>query len=127
MAGSSEHSKGGRKGRNPKGGGNKANPRYANGTRRREVQARLRARHDPCAICGQPIDYDLPPEHPMSFTVDEIVPVSHGGSPYDMDNVQAAHRICNIKRGDRPMGEVRDPHSPFKPVNDATLPQSREW
>ena len=103
------------------------NPRKANGHRRRQVQARLRARHDPCAICGRPIDYDLPPGHPMSFTVDEIVPVSMGGSPYDIANVQAAHLICNQRRGNRPMNEVLDPHSTFKVANDATLPLSRDW
>ena len=26
----------------------------------------------PCAICGMPIDYDLPAGDPMSFEVDEI-------------------------------------------------------
>ena len=105
----------------------KPDPRKANGHRRRQVRDRLRARHDPCAICGQPIDYDLPPDDPLSFTVDEIVPVSLGGSPYDMANVQAAHRICNIRRGNRSMESLKDPASRFKPVNDLTLPVSRDW
>ena len=42
----------------------------------------------------------------MSFEVDEIVPVSKGGSPYDRANVAPAHRICNQRRGNRPLGEV---------------------
>lgn len=62
----------------------------------------------------------------MSFTVDEIVPVSLGGSPYEMSNLQAAHLICNQRRGNRPMSEVQNPHTAFKVVNDATLPRSRE-
>ena len=41
----------------------------------------------------------------MSFEVDEIVPVSMGGSPFDRDNVDAAHRICNQKRGNTPVSQ----------------------
>lgn len=37
----------------------------------------------------------------MSFEVDEIVPVSLGGSPFDRSNVQPAHRICNQRKGNR--------------------------
>lgn len=46
-----------------------------------------------------PIDYSLPAGDPMSFEVDEIVPVSKGGDPLDRGNVAAAHRICNQRRG----------------------------
>lgn len=52
-----------------------------------------------------PIDYSLPAGHPMSFEVDEIVPVSMGGSPFDRDNVDAAHRICNQRRGNKPAAQ----------------------
>ncbi len=38
--------------------------------------------------------------HPMSFVVDEIVPVSQGGDPLDFRNTQPAHWICNARRGD---------------------------
>ena len=79
----------------------KRNPRTANGTARRSVRAWLRAQGRPCAICGQPIDYSLPPGHPLSFEVDEIIPVSLGGSPVDRANVQPAHRICNQRKGNR--------------------------
>ena len=86
------------------------NIRYANGNARRKVRARLKARGDVCGICGKPIDYSLgmitDPKtgkrrpHPMSFVVDEVVPVSKGGSPYDINNCRAAHWICNARRGD---------------------------
>lgn len=62
----------------------------------------------------------------MSFECDEIVPVSKGGSPYDIRNVQAAHRICNERRGNRDMGDVRERRMPIV-ANGATLPLSREW
>ena len=51
--------------------------------------------------CAYLTDYDLPAGDPMSFEVDEIVPVSLGGSPIDPNNVQPAHRICNQRKGNR--------------------------
>lgn len=86
------------------------NARYANGSRRRAIQKRWRAIGAPCAICGKPIDYSLGMvtdertgkrrPHPMSFVVDEIVPVSKGGDPLDFANTRPAHWICNARRGD---------------------------
>lgn len=83
--------------------------RYANGHARREVRAWLRAQCLPCHICGRTIDYDLPAGDPWSFEVDEIVPVSKGGSPIDRGNVAAAHRICNERRGNRPLRKAAAP------------------
>ena len=80
--------------------------RYANGHARRQVRAWLRAQGPPRATCGRPIDYDPPAGDPMSFEVDEIVPVSRGGSPIDRANVQPAHRICNERRGNRMPGDA---------------------
>lgn len=75
------------------------NPRYSNGARRRAIRARWEAIGAPCALCGRPIDYDLPAGHPMAFEVDEVVPVSRGGDPLDFANTQPAHRICNQRKG----------------------------
>ncbi len=76
--------------------------RYArNGSRRRKLRARLKALGNPCAICGQAIDYSLPAHHPLAFEVDEIIPVSLGGDELDWTNLQAAHRICNQRKGNR--------------------------
>ena len=73
--------------------------RYArNGNRRRKLRARLKALGNPCAICGMPIDYSLSAGDPMSFEVDEIIPVSLGGDELDWNNLQAVHRICNEKK-----------------------------
>lgn len=88
------------------------NPRRANGTRRSALRARLRAEGRPCHICGQPIDYDLPPGHPMSFEVDELVPVRHGGDPLDYSNVDAAHRYCNRVRAQQEMRAERPSRRP---------------
>ena len=94
------------------------NPRYKNGSARRKIRARLKAIGAPCALCGRPIDYSLgyitdrngkKHPHPMMFVVDEKIPVSRyteGGyeSPtqaaLDWSNVQAAHYICNARKGD---------------------------
>ena len=69
----------------------------------------------PCGICrGRlgPIHYDEPSDsrHPLSFVIDEIIPVSkwqqYGyDSPeacaQDWNNVQAAHWICNAAKSNR--------------------------
>lgn len=74
---------------------NPGNPRKANGHRRRQLRARVLAAYDTCWICGKPVDKTLKPLDPMSAEVDEIIPVSRGGSPYEWTNVRLAHRICN--------------------------------
>lgn len=97
-----------------------ANPRYANGNERRKLRAWLRSQGMPCHICGQPIDYSLPAGDPMSFEVDEIVPVSKGGSPTDRSNVAAAHRICNQRRGNRDLAAASG-------TAPAPVVTSRDW
>jgi 5-methylcytosine-specific restriction endonuclease McrA len=77
----------------------KPNPRTKNGHRRRELRRWWKAQGLPCALCGQPIDYDLPAGNPLSFEVDEIIPVSLGGDPLSRENTQPAHRICNERKG----------------------------
>lgn len=79
----------------------KSNPRYSNGARRRKLRAWLKSMGLPCHICGLPIDYTLPPGDPMSFEVDEIIPVSLGGDPFDKLNVGPSHRICNQRKGNK--------------------------
>ena len=104
-----------------------SNPRRANGARRDGIRARWRAIGAPCWICGHPIDYSLGMvtvngkrrPHPMSFVVDEVVPVKYGGDPLDFDNTRPAHYVCNARRGagDR-----------FKPALGGALPQPfDEW
>ena len=88
------------------------NPRTHNGNLRRKHRARLRAMGLPCALCGRPIHYDEPsdPQHPLSFVIDEKLPVSRWkefgyNSPEevanDWDNLQPAHYICNQLKGNR--------------------------
>lgn len=71
----------------------------SDGTVRKKLRARLRAEQRPCHLCGQPIDYSLPHDHPYSFSVDHIVPVARGGAVWDYDNLDAAHKCCNQRKG----------------------------
>jgi 5-methylcytosine-specific restriction endonuclease McrA len=76
------------------------NPRYANGYRRRQLRARVLTEEDCCWLCGRPVDKDPPHLDPWAPVIDEIIPVSKGGNPYDRNNVRLAHRRCNARRGD---------------------------
>jgi len=95
------------------------NPRYKNGTLRRKYRARMKAQDLPCGICrGRlgPIHYDEPSDaqHPLSFVIDEIRPISRyrefgyesrEQAARDPDNLQAAHWICNAKKSNHLPGE----------------------
>lgn len=52
-----------------------------------------------CAICGLPCLYYGNYLAPLYPTIDHIVPISKGGG-HTWDNVQVAHRLCNIKKSD---------------------------
>ena len=75
------------------------NPRRSNGHRRNKVRRRVLAEEDTCWLCGQPVDKTLHYLEPGAPEVDEVVPVSLGGSPFDRNNCRLAHRLCNARRG----------------------------
>lgn len=91
------------------------NPRSSNGALRRKYRARFRGMAAPCAICqGRlgPIRYDEPSDsdHPLSFVIDEIAPVSRyaqfgydspKAAAQDWNNLQPAHWICNQRKGNK--------------------------
>lgn len=97
------------------------NPRYANGNLRRKNRARFKAMGAPCAICRGalgPIHYDEPSDaqHPLSFVIDEIRPISRyrefgydsrEAAAKDPGNLQAAHWICNARKSNHVEGERR--------------------
>lgn len=92
-----------------------SNPRTNNGNLRRKYRARMRAAGEACGICrGKlgPIHYDEPsdPHHPLSFVIDEIVPVSRWqefgyasarAAAEDWTNLQAAHYCCNAMKSNK--------------------------
>lgn len=55
-----------------------------------------------CALCGQPLNVLLPPNHPLAVTFDHVIPRSNRGIMAD-ENLQLAHKFCNNKRGNKPM------------------------
>ncbi len=83
------------------------NPRYRNGHRRREIRTRVLAEETHCALCGRPVDTDLPAGLPASPEVDEDIPVSRGGSPYSRSNTTLMHRACNNWKSNRTLAEAR--------------------
>lgn len=54
-----------------------------------------------CALCGKGIDKKLvDPYHPGYLNIDHIIPVTAPDFPGDiLSNVQASHRLCNIRKG----------------------------
>ena len=107
------------------------NPRRVNGYKRDMLRKRVAALGLPCALCGQPIDYTLTTyidpkdgkrkRHPLSYELDEIVPISKGGSHVDPENVQPTHRICNQRKSNNVYTRM-----PLETREDG-LPKSREW
>ena len=92
------------------------NPRYENGNLRRKNRARIKSQGDVCYLCGRPIDYTLPHDNPWAFVVDELIPVSRWkefgyDSPRavaeDFNNLRAAHRICNARKSNKTIEELK--------------------
>lgn len=88
------------------------NPRYSNGNLRRKNRARIKALGLPCHICGQPINYDEPSDsqHPMSFVIDEVIPISRWkefgysskrAAAEDYGNLAPAHYACNAMKSNK--------------------------
>ena len=76
-----------------------------------------------CGICGLPVDKTLKYPHPMSATVDHIIPINRGGHPSDMDNLQLAHWICNRQKSDK-LGTVgQQEHK----ETGTSFPWSTDW
>ena len=99
----------------------KSNPRHSNGNFRRKARARFRAMDAPCGICGGrlgPIHYDEQScsSNPLSFVIDEIKPISRWkefgyasakDACMDWGNLQAAHYVCNQKKGNKTARSVK--------------------
>lgn len=80
-----------------------------------------------CGICGQPVDLSLKAPHPLSATIDHIIPVSKGGHPSDLDNLQLAHRWCNQWKSDKTNNVKFVFGEREETVNNRDLPQHYDW
>ena len=115
-----------------------ATPKHnANGHRRRELRKRVLAEENTCALCDKPIDKTIgyiTGQHgpncpskctgcipdPMRAEVDEDIPRSRGGSPYDRTNCHALHRTCNQFKSDQTLAEARAKYNKQKTVHPIT-------
>jgi len=62
-----------------------------------------RAKGLDCWLCGLAIDYTLPHDDDMAFTVDHVKPWStHPELREDPGNLASAHARCNKQRGNKP-------------------------
>lgn len=74
------------------------------GPARRQFESNKRkiiASQDICGICGRPVDKTLRFPDPWSAVVDHIIPVTKGGNPSDISNLQLAHNCCNRQKADK--------------------------
>ena len=70
------------------------------GARYRKLSADQKAKHLPCWLCGQPINYQATYPEPDSFTVDHIKSwINHPELRQDPSNLASAHARCNQSKG----------------------------
>ena len=74
-----------------------------------------------CAICGKRVDFSIRYPDPMCATVDHIIPLSKGGHPSDLGNMQLAHFACNRLKGNH-LTERKEPKK-----NNRALKLSADW
>lgn len=117
----------------------------ANGHRRRELVKRVKAEETTCALCDEPVDKTLymTPEghgpkcpqggctgclpHPMRGEVDEDIPRSRGGSPYDRANCHLMHRACNQWKSAMTLEEARAKYQGTTDHTTAPITASPIW
>ena len=87
---------------------------------------RIFATQTVCALCGKPVDFSLKSPHPLSATIDHIIPLDKGGHPSDIDNLQLAHRCCNRAKSNK-IGLKENPTTRETVVSNRILPATFDW
>ncbi len=103
-----------------------------NGTHRKQFERnkkKIYATQDICAICGKPVDFSIPYPHPLSACIDHIIPVSKGGHPSDINNMQLAHMTCNRQKSDKLIDDSRrrQTTSCNEIISNRLLPHTLDW
>lgn len=103
-----------------------------NGTHRKQFERnkkKIYATQDICAICGKPVDFSIPYPHPLSACIDHIIPVSKGGHPSDINNMQLAHMTCNRQKSDKLIDDSRrrQTTSCNEVISNRLLPHTLDW
>ncbi len=80
-----------------------------------------------CGICGRPVDKSLKYPDPMAPSVDHIIPISRGGHPSDIDNLQLTHWCCNHAKSDRLTAAPPRTWQAGPSVSNRNLPQHVDW
>ena len=91
---------------------------------------KILATQDICGICGKAVDKSLKYPHPLSACIDHIIPVSKGGHPSDISNLQLAHWTCNRAKSDKFAGTEKDfqnKKEKARVVGNRNLPLSADW
>lgn len=57
-----------------------------------------------CHLCAKPVNPKLKHPHPMSATIDHLIPLARGGT-HRLNNVKLAHSVCNKRKGTRACNE----------------------
>ena len=78
---------------------------------------------DICGICGNPVDKSRKHPDPLAPEVDHIIPVSKGGHPSALSNLQLAHAKCNNAKRDK---ITRKP-TKKEEIGNRNLPLSVDW
>lgn len=100
------------------------------GTHRRQFdinKKRIYATQTACGICGQEVDFGKRYPHPLSPCIDHIIPVSKGGHPSDISNLQLAHWTCNRQKSDKLVEIKIDKSEKKEKLTNRDLPQSADW
>ena len=77
-----------------------------------------------CGICGQPVDKTEKYSKLLSPVIDHIVPVSKGGHPSDIANLQLAYWQCNRQKADKLYADEKT--NGTKAIGNRNLPQSTD-
>lgn len=87
---------------------------------------RIYATQTVCGICGKPVDFSIKWPDPMAPCIDHIIPVSKGGHPSDISNLQLAHACCNRAKSDK-LFDVKEIKKENKILSNRVLPHLRDW
>ena len=79
-----------------------------------------------CGICGKPVDFKLKYPSPLAPCIDHIIPISKGGHPSDIENMQLAHWTCNRQKSDR-LVEKKMVDQNADVISNRVLPHSLDW
>lgn len=89
---------------------------------------KIKQTQDVCGICGKPVDKTLKYPHPLSATVDHIIPIVKGGHPSDIENLQLAHWTCNRQKSDKLLRSKDDGVMPAEDaISNRILPLAADW